>query len=387
MLQKSAQIMAAVVVMGFATAQAEEKAEESRSPGPAVEEPHHLAIGKGGYVKLAALLQGWMKVAHQEDTSSTFRVRRAEIKVKGEIVKDLFGFGVMIDPAKLLEQDEEKVILLDGDDNPVVDADGNPVTIRNHKHAGSILQDLWVSVLTEYADISIGQFKIPVSWEGLNSSSKLIFAERSVVSGAHAPDGLLPKDHFKGYGDRRGLGIKVEKKFHYVGYFVGLYNGAERNRLDFDNFKDLAARIEGYPYPGITIGAMAYMTLRDKQGQANAKDRWEGDIRIAIDPVIFQAEYIRGRDHDDTGKGRTGQGFYATLAWNIIPEVQVKARGGGFDYDVSSGKNALWEAATGLTCFFDKYDANLKLDYYMYKSTDSSKNVEHQVIFAAQAHF
>lgn len=377
--------VAAVIFLGSGQALADEAA--GKKEEAVAQEPHHLAIGKGGYVKLSALLQGWMKVAHQEDTSSTFKVRRAEIKVKGEIVKDLFGFGVMIDPAKLLEQDEEKIPLLDGDGNPVLDADGEPVILRNHKHAGSILQDLYVSVLTEYADISIGQFKIPVSWEGLNSSSKLIFAERAVVSGAHAPDGLLPKDHFKGYGDRRGLGIKVHKKFQYVSYFVGLYNGAGRNRLDFDNFKDLAVRIEGYPYPGITLGAMAYMTLRDKQGQADAKDRWEGDIRIDIKPVIFQAEYIRGRDYDDAGKGRTGQGFYATLAWNIIPEVQVKARGGGFDYDVSSGQNALWEAATGLTYFFDKYDANLKLDYYMYKSTDSSLNVEHQVIFAAQAHF
>jgi len=349
--------------------------------------PSKLSISNTGYVKLSALLQAWMKVAHQGDTSSTFRVRRAEIKVKGEIVKGLFGFGVMIDPAKLMEQDEEETTLFDSTGQPVVDSGGNPVTIKEHGHAGSILQDLWISVMTEYADISVGQFKIPVSWEGLNSSSKLIFAERAVVSGAHAPDGLLPGDHFKGFGDRRGLGIKVEKKFQYVGYYVGLFNGSEQNRLDFDNFKDLAARVEGYPHPGITIGAMAYMTLRDKQGQADAKDRWEGDIRIAIDPVIFQAEYIRGRDYDENGKLRTSHGFYATLAWNIIPEVQVKARGGGFDYDVSSGKNALWEAAGGLTCFFDKYDANLKLDYYMYKSTDSSVNVEHQVIFAAQAHF
>ncbi|NOZ01174.1 MAG: hypothetical protein GXP54_04715 [Deltaproteobacteria bacterium] len=376
-----------LLVMMLPMATASTALADGAKEAASAEDPTRLAIGDGGYVKLSALLQGWLKVARQSDTSSTFRIRRAEIKIKGEIIKDLFGFGVMIDPAKMLEQDVTKKTLYDSAGQPVVDQDGNPVTISDHGPAGSILQDLWVSVLTKYADISIGQFKIPVSWEGLNSSGKLVFAERAVVSGAHAPNGILPKDHFKGYGDRRGMGAKVEKKFKYVGYFVGLFNGQGRNRLDLDNFKDLAVRVEGYPYPGIMIGGMAYMTLRDKDGQANATDRWEGDFRVAIDPVIFQAEYIRGRDYDENGKGRTSHGFYATLAWSIIPEVQIKVRGGGFDYDVSSGDNALWEAAGGLTYFFDKYDANLKLDYFMYKSTAPSANVEHQVIFAAQAHF
>jgi hypothetical protein len=36
------------------------------------------------------------------DTSFTFRLRRAEVKVKGEIIPKRFGYTVMVDAAKTL---------------------------------------------------------------------------------------------------------------------------------------------------------------------------------------------------------------------------------------------------------------------------------------------
>ena len=72
----------------------------------------------------------------------------------------------------------------------------------------SILQDVQLTYMTDYADISIGQFKIPVSLEGAGSASKLLFPERALISRA--------------FGDKRDLGLKVEKKFEYFSYLVGI---------------------------------------------------------------------------------------------------------------------------------------------------------------------
>ena len=74
------------------------------------------------------------------------------------------------------------------------------------------------SFRVSYLDASIGQFKIPVSYEGYNSSSKLLFAERAPVS--------------RKYGDVRDMGLRLAKTFDYFGYSAGLFNGTTLDNLD-----------------------------------------------------------------------------------------------------------------------------------------------------------
>ena len=59
--------------------------------------------------------------------------------------------------------------------------------------SSSILQDVELTYLSDYADVSIGQFKIPISYEGYNSASKLIFPERALVM--TGPDGTVLWSH------------------------------------------------------------------------------------------------------------------------------------------------------------------------------------------------
>ena len=63
------------------------------------------------------------------------------------------------------------------------------------------------SFRVSYLDASIGQFKIPVSYEGYNSSSKLLFAERAPVS--------------RKYGDVRDMGLRLAN-----------FNGTTLDNLD-----------------------------------------------------------------------------------------------------------------------------------------------------------
>ena len=53
---------------------------------------------------MSALLQFWIYGADQdEDETFTFRIRRAELRVKGEIVPKQIGYQIQIDPARALE--------------------------------------------------------------------------------------------------------------------------------------------------------------------------------------------------------------------------------------------------------------------------------------------
>src|SRR6185436_73635 len=117
-------------------------------------------------------------------------IRRAEVKAKGEIIPKTVGYMVMFDPARLLDLQPATTT------TSTTNADGtttitSKTTVAAPAQGGSsiltgastsILQDVQLTYITEYADVSIGQFKIPLSLEGYGSASKLIFPERALIS-------------------------------------------------------------------------------------------------------------------------------------------------------------------------------------------------------------
>ncbi len=372
-----------------------------------------LAVGPGGFLKIGLLLQAWYQVKDVQDTYTTagktkatwtngFRLRRAEFQVRGDLMPKRLAFGLMVDPAKLAETKETTVTvdvpvpdglvakdadgyLLDPGGQRVLDADGKPMKslkgttkVKQSASTFSILQDFWVSVLTDYADLSVGQFKTPISWEGFNSSSALLFAERALSSSS--------------FGDKRDLGVKVEKRFKYLYYNLSLFNGAGANTYEFDHRKDLAVRIEATPVKGLMIGSALQSTLRPAGSHKDAKDRFEADFRLDMHGVIVQAEYLYARDWDASLKKLVdGQGGYAAVAYSPVPEWQVALRGGMLDEDVKDlspkTRTRVWEAGGGLHWLPLGHGANLKLDYSFFKPdhvTSTRKGMEHQLILAGQ---
>jgi hypothetical protein len=221
-----------------------EKKEENVAP------PEKLTVGKTGFFQPSINLQVWAFASHLDDPkvegtwNSTLRVRRAEVRAKGEIMPKQVAYLVMFDVARLLDFQNKTVNVGGGGTGSV--SVSQPPSGGNT----SILQDVVLTYLTDYADISVGQFKIPVSLEGSGSASKLYFPERALVS--------------RKYGDRRDLGIKAEKKFEKFGYTLGLYNGQGQNNLDTNDQKDLSLRLEAYPVKDVTLAVVGYAGLNDR---------------------------------------------------------------------------------------------------------------------------
>jgi len=348
-----------------------------------------VKVAKEGRLKFGALLQGWWALGKSEKTLNTFRLRRAELALNGYIVPRRFFFGVMIDPAKVLEPDTVKA----------VDAQGNEVKASRVQSAISVLQDFYVGVSTSVADISIGQFKIPVSYEGFHSSGELMLAERSLFSrglGTITSSGDAYKKHFDelgavtcAFGDKRDLGVKVEKRIGPVYYFVGLFNGQGANNLDVNNQKDLAIRIEVFPVKGLVLGAMSYFTLREGfKATPKAKDRFEADVRLDYKPVLFLAEYLYARDYNEKkNKMTSSQGAYGQMQAMLPFGFALAGRFGWMTLDMDSSTSKLWEAGGGVHYYLQGFNANLKLDYLFYQPNAPELNRTHEVIFAMQAKF
>jgi hypothetical protein len=347
-------------------------------PPPPEEEaelPKRLSVGKDGFLQLGALLQGWFAGARQDsETTTTFRLRRAEIRLKGEIIPKLIAYQIMVDPARVLEF-EETTVEVEGQDPPP--ATPGTVEVEQPSGAVSAMQDFYVTFLTDYADASIGQFKIPLSWEGYNSSSKIVLPERALSS--------------RRWGDRRDVGLRVEKKLgdHFY-YQFGVFNGEGQNRPDTNNQKDVALRLEGYPIEGILIGAVGYAGIGERD-EPTTKDRVEGDVRVELANALLQAEYIRAWDGPSDGTRVKGHGMYGALGYTFFDRLQPVVRIGYVDPDLDgdapegNSSDEVVHYELGLNYYIQKQEAKLQLSYSLYDFEDT--NTRGEAIFAAQVSF
>jgi hypothetical protein len=318
-------------------------------PAPAAQEPKlidRLGVGKfNGFFQPAALLQVWGFVSKVDGSpvDSTFRLRRAEFRAKGEIVPKLVSYYLAFDVAKTTPFNSATVNVGGGGTGTV--------TVQQPGADRSPLQDVWITYITDYADVSVGQFKIPVSLEALQSSARLLFPERSRVT--------------RLYGDRRDVGVRIEKKIgDYVYYQAGIYNGSGQNLTDNDREKDVGLRLELYPIKGLTVGGVGYTTIGDRD--QNVRDRVEGDLRWDADNLFVQAEYIHGWDGNPNPAGRReGHGAYGEIGYTIADLIQPVARVGFVDANIDAealpADGRLGHYELGLNYLVRGYDARLSL--------------------------
>jgi len=343
--------------------------------------PLKILVGKAGqgFLQVGILAQGWFLLERSDGaTLSTFRLRRAELAARGEILPKHVGYSIMFDPAKVREFGNTTI------PGPP-DAMGNPtpVIIKQPVSPVSALQDFYITFLTPWMDVSLGQFKIPVSWEGYAPSSKVIMPERSPVS--------------LQYGDRRDTGLRLWKTFPKWGYSAGVFNGPGLNNLDNNNQKDVTLRLEAYPVKGLTIAGLTYDSIGYRR-RAGTKDRWEGDVRYEGGPYLVQAEYIRSRDvQKDGADAVNGQGFYVAAGYTFkkapLPlqgDLQPIVRVGYLDQDTSQ------DVAAGATDELVHYDVGLnyylrahemKLQASFQRQQFDDKPANNQVIVAAQVNY
>ena len=345
-------------------------AEKPPEPGP-----EKIPVGKAGqgWITPGILMQGWLLTdrAGGKTTTSTFRLRRAEVSVKGEILPKRVGFQVMFDPAKVREPVN----------TTLTDSGGSTVVVKTLPASLSVLQDFYITALNKNIDVSIGQFKIPVSWEGYNSSAKLMLPERALVSTT--------------FGDKRDLGIRLAKTFKKWSYSAGVFNGQGANNLDTNVQKDVALRVEAYPVEGLTIAAVAYDSIGIRN-RAGTKDRWEADVRYDHGPYLVQAEYIRARDKaKDNVAFVTAQGFYALAGYTIkdkrlCGDLQPIVRVSYFDPDTSKdldptmgGLDEEMTYAVGANYYLKGHEMKLQGVFERQQFQTKTPNIN-EVILAAQ---
>ena len=317
-------------------------------------------------IRTAALVQAWYLANDAAGAAHGFVIRRAELIAAGKAAAGKVAWQIMIDPARVNEA-QTKSFTLAGLDPAA------PTTLALIQPTGpiAVLQDVWTSYSMEYADIRMGQFKIPVGFEGSRmGTADLIFAERALAS--------------RKYSDRRDIGAQASKTFKQFGYVAGIFNGSGQNVVDADSARDGALRLEAYPVPALTVAAVAYRTLNRRDTSA-VRDRYELDVRWMADGVQVLGEVFKGSDIAVAkGKAVDSMGFHLTGSYLMDGHLEPAVRVSMIQADTAATKQT-WQYEGGLNYRFEGSRAVLRASYAQLR-TDGSPYTQ-MLTVAGQAGF
>jgi Phosphate-selective porin O and P len=297
------------------------------------------------------LLQAWYDSAPAAGAESTFRIRRAEVIVRGEIIAKRVKYNIMGDLSKEILKKSQIV----------EDEEGNPVSVD--KDDDAVLQDAWFAYsLPNGADIQMGQFKTPIALEGFNSTSKLYFPERSIVS--------------RNFGDKRDIGVSIIQRKDTFFYTLGYFNGGNLNELDKDNTKDVTGRFEAYPKKGLTLAAAALVQVFNEEG--SQKTRFEVDAKYEKKLLVLVSELHMATD----GAGLVPLPFDDRLQMGARYSLLIRDLRAEADEKFDS----LQELTLGANLYIKENQAKLQGSISRFIDLDPDKSFT-EIIIAGQASF
>lgn len=306
-----------------------------------------VTVGAGS-LKLNGLMQAWFlhdptrTFGAKAGAEDTFRLRRGEIALTGDIMPDI-GFHIMFDPAKVLSVNQQ--------------TSAGVITNVGVNQNSAVLQDLDVRLrlgkmfpgigsIAPNLEAIVGQQKTPVTEEGYRSSTRLDLVERSQIG--------------RTFGDKRSTGLLLKDSHGYVDYYLGVFNdGFMLNDVDNNDAKTFVAHIVLKPLAAWKVGA-SVQTGNTGVNEVD-QDRWGLDTQWqeAAGRASFKAEYLEATDGAVKAKG-----YYLQPAYFLIPEkLQLAGRYDWFDPDNDIGDNHIQEIGGALNWYFYNYNAKFQLEY------------------------
>lgn len=267
-------------------------------------------------VRVGGLLQVWYAQG-DGGFQSTFRLRRAEVKLTGDLSARA-RWALTVDAARALATT-----------TTTADVNGTTVVTSAGINQGSrILTDAYIALtLPARLELDVGQSKIPLGLEGgVQSPATLETVERSLFSSDRTRGGI--------YGDARDIGVLLRAPAgHDVDLSVGVFNGVGESQNDTDH--NGAKAVTGRVVARIPFVRMLAVGASGALGTTNAPDsvvrRRAGiEARFVAGPVMLKSEYMAGRDG-----ARRGAGWYAHAGYSATPRLNLVVRRDVFDPDLN----------------------------------------------------
>lgn len=297
-------------------------------------------------IKVGGLLQLWQSQEELNPLSGSFFMRRMELKVSGDIVKDKIGFVAMIDPIS-----KSFVVNEAGNDNHVI----------------NVAQDLFFTFkFSDKINLKVGQFLYPLTREGLAPTEFLHLIERSRLGSI--------------IGDKRDIGIQFFGLFPYFNYSVAIINGNGQDLKDNNEKKDLVARLIFTPIKGLEIGGSGYVGKETINGLEQNKERFCVEFEFSNGKWGVIGEY--GTLLNGTQRS---EGYYGLAYYEIIPNLETAFRYESWDQDKNNNSDDLSSISLGAGYYLYNKHLKINLDYTHTSFNDDNSTNEFitgvQIIF------
>ena len=242
--------------------------------------------------------------------------------------------------------------------------------------------------LYDYFNVTLGQFKVPYSLEGLTSTPKLEF-----IDGSQVVDALTGRkaDIISATSDQQGYDIGVQaggsflkiKDLPLIDYKVGVFNGTGPNIADNLKEKDVVGRLVFHPIKGIDIGGFAYKgfayynnnSSKNSTIQTHDRNRYGAEFSGEYKRASLRAEYLEGKD------GATlRNGYYVSVGYFVLPQtLQVLAKLDNYDPNIDKAvtKDNLTNY-TGVVNYYFNPNTRIQLGYTIKK--EQAKEVKNNQI-------
>jgi phosphate-selective porin len=230
------------------------------------------------------------------------------------------------------------------------------------------LQEIQISYLlnktaTANHSIDVGQFKIPIGYEGDQvSSGNLQTVERALFFTQRDPSGAD-----QGYGDVRDTGAQLRGTIGPVDYRLGVFNGLgdRQNTTASSDPKAVVARLAYRPafVQGLTVGVSGG---RGNTALGAGNRRFENELLNAFaaykrDKITFQAEYLQGETQLRGGAANSDvRGYYGSLGYLFTPKLEGVFRYDSFDSARNVANAEVRDITLGLNYYIKGSNAKIQ---------------------------
>lgn len=273
-----------------------------------------------GKLRLGGLIQVWY-LENSPGSERTFRIRRTELSLKGSFARRV-QWTLMIDPSRALDFIEDSTIVNDSIVVPTVEVN----------QTSRMLQDAYITLdVAPSFKLDVGQRKVPLSLEGLQSAAELKTIDRALMFSDRVRGGDL--------ADVRDIGVMAWGGITaHIDYQLGVFNGLgeNQNKVTTKDVLAVAGRVVVRPgVPGLQFGASG-----GANGSADDAERrrhpFDPRYRVGVEGYYqrgrwtAQSEFMAGRDEE-----RNRLGAYALAAYYVTSIAEVVARVDFFEPDRS----------------------------------------------------
>ena len=218
----------------------------------------------------------------------------------------------------------------------------------------------------DFLNISIGQTKIPLSYENQISDNKMEGNDRSQVVEAL----VARSNDVNGNHNGRDIGVLAGGTFlkingkNRIEYRVGVFNGEGINLSDSNNAKSTSGRIVGHLIKGLDVGASFYsgwdkFTIGKGFPAINQnRSRYGFELNYELKRFYFRGEYLQGKDAEISREG-----WYIQSGYYVIPgKVQALLKYDVYDPNKTKTGDISSRYIVGATWQFNNY-AKFALNY------------------------